>query len=200
MSSSGSAVQPAPRALDAARMLQHHSNSRAECQLDPCSRGARRPTVVLLTVVAARAALSFRSVLGMSRQLPGASVVSSPVVLFVIDGQQETLAMCALALLGMGLMTITAGSVEEGFERACLTQPDVIVVNDTHQALRRLTRQLREDARTREASLVVMPRPEPGSKDDADGAYDRIVAPSCAPGVLAFEIVEELKARGQRAP
>ena len=106
--------------------------------------------------------------------------------------------MCALALLGMGLMTITAGNVEEGFERACLTHPDVIVVNDTYRALRRLTRQLREDARTRKASLVVMPRPEPGSIGDADGAYDRIVAQSCAPDVLAFEILEELKARRRR--
>src|SRR6187397_3655654 len=116
-------------------------------------------------------------VLDMSPQLQGADAVNPPLVLFVIDEQQETLAMCALALMGMGLMSITADTVEEGFERACRTHPDVIVFNDTLRSLQRLTRQLREDARTREASLVVMPRPDHGSKSEADGAYDRILAP-----------------------
>ena len=118
--------------------------------------------------------------------------------MFVADEPQENLAMCALALMGMGLLTITSGNAE-AFERASLIHPDVVVAAGTHDALRRLTRQLREDPRTREARLVVMPGPEPGSQNDADGTYDRLMVPSCPPDVLALRILEVVEAGRRRA-
>ena len=134
----------------------------------------------------------------MLRQFPGADAVDQPVVLFVIDDRQETLALCALALMGMGLMAVTARSAEEGFERACLIHPDVVVLNGTHQAIRRLTRWLREDTRTCEAGLVVVPRTEPASEGDADG-YDRLLPQSCSADALAFDILDVLRERRGRA-
>ena len=135
----------------------------------------------------------------MSPQLRSPDAVTPPVVLFVTDEPQENLAFCALALMGMGLMTLTAGNAE-AYERASRIHPDVIVAAGTHYTLRNLTRQLRDDPRTREARLVVMPGPEPGSESDADGPYDRLIEPSCPPDVLALEILEALKTGRRWAP
>ena len=134
----------------------------------------------------------------MSPHLPSPDLVNPPIVLFVADEPQENLAFCALALMGMGLMTLTAGNAE-AYERASLIHPDVIVAAGTHYALRNLTRQLRDDPRTREARLVVMPGPEASSESNADGAYDRLIEPNCPPDVLAIEIVEVLRSGRRRA-
>ena len=132
----------------------------------------------------------------MLLQFPGADAVDQPVVLFVVDEElQETCSLCAIALMGMGLIPVTARSPDEGFERACLIHPDVVVVNGTYQDTRRFTRRLRDDVRTREAGLVVV---GPGSEGDADG-YDRLLPQSCPPEALAVDILDVLTARRMRA-
>ena len=56
-----------------------------------------------------------------------------PVVLLV-DDHEDTVAMYAYVLLAMGFQPVTAGSPDDGFERACRLQPDVVVADFTSPA------------------------------------------------------------------
>jgi two-component system, cell cycle response regulator DivK len=120
----------------------------------------------------------------------------SPVVLLV-DDHEDSAAMYAIGLLAMGLQPVTAATVEDGFERACRVQPDVVVadVGKAGTASLELTRRLRGDTRTRAARIIVLTGHAIGSmKDRARAAgCDRFLLKPCLPDVLAMEIYDVLK-------
>jgi hypothetical protein len=56
----------------------------------------------------------------------------------IVGDHQDSAAMYAIGLLAMGFQPLTANTAEEGFARACLFHPDVVVAypvtlhNDEH--------------------------------------------------------------------
>ena len=121
-----------------------------------------------------------------------------PVVLLV-DDHEDTVAMYAYVLLAMGFQPVTAGSPDDGFERACRLQPDVVVA-DVHLAGGsglELARRLREDARTRETGIIVLTGDGfTALKKKAHAAgCDRFILKPCLPDALALQIRDVLNRR-----
>ena len=121
-----------------------------------------------------------------------------PVVLLV-DDHEDSAAMYAISLLAMGFQPVTATTVEDGFERACRVQPDVVVADVTlaRASGLDLTRRLRGDARTRGARIIVLTgHAFGGMKEKAQAAgCDRFLVKPCLPDVLALEIRDVLNQR-----
>jgi CheY-like chemotaxis protein len=122
----------------------------------------------------------------------------SPIVLLV-DDHEDSAAMYAIGLLAMGFQPITAGTAEDGFERACRLKPDVIVADVSLAGMSGLdlTRRLRTDTRTRGAGIIVLTgHALGGMKDKAEAAgCDRFLVKPCLPDVLALEIRDVLHQR-----
>jgi len=112
-----------------------------------------------------------------------------PLVL-LIDTDQDTLALTALALFGMGFEVIAAQKPDEAFARAWANHPDVIV---TETRLARgeawdLIGRLRAAPRTREIPVVVLTGDAQAvTRDRARGAgCSALVVKPCAPDQLAM--------------
>ena len=122
----------------------------------------------------------------------------SPVVLLV-DDDEDSAAMYAIGLLAMGFQPVTVKTVEDGFERACHLQPDIVVVDVSLAGTSGLdlTHRLRGDFRTRDAGIIVLTGHLSGSMNNrAQGAgCDRFLAKPCPPDVLALEIRDVLNHR-----
>jgi DNA-binding response OmpR family regulator len=116
---------------------------------------------------------------------------TSPIVLLV-DDHEDSVAMYAIGLLAMGFQPVTATNAEDGFERACRLQPDVVVadVGLAGASGLDLTRRLRRDARTQGARIIVLTGHALGGvKKTAEAAgCDRFLVKPCLPDVLALEI------------
>jgi CheY-like chemotaxis protein len=118
----------------------------------------------------------------------------SPIVLLV-DDHEDSAAMYAIGLLATGFQPVTAGTAEDGFERACRFEPDVVVADLSHADISLdLTRRLRSDPRTRDARIIVLTSYAlDGIKDKAEAAgCDRFLVKPCLPDVLALEIRDVL--------
>jgi CheY-like chemotaxis protein len=122
----------------------------------------------------------------------------SPVVLLV-DDHEDSAAMYAIGLLAMGFQPVTAGTAEDGFDRACQLQPDVIAADVGLGGMSGLdlARRLRGDTRTRGAGIIVLTGHAFGRiKDKAEAAgCDRFLLKPCLPDVLALEIRDVLLQR-----
>jgi two-component system, cell cycle response regulator DivK len=123
---------------------------------------------------------------------------NSPVVL-IVDDHEDSLAMYSFGLLAMGFQPLTAETAEDAFLRACQFHPDVVVADVTLPGSSGLdlTRRLREDARTRDAGIIVLTGHAGASvKQQADDAgCDRFVLKPCLPDALACEIRDVLTER-----
>jgi CheY-like chemotaxis protein len=132
---------------------------------------------------------------------------SSPVVL-IVDDHQDSVAMYAFGLLAMGFQPVTAGTAAEAFGRACTCHPDVVVADVTVSGGSGLdlTRQLRQDARTKDTAIIVLTGQGGASvkREAADAGCDRVLLKPCMPDALAVEIRDVLVTRHppspQRAP
>jgi len=92
----------------------------------------------------------------MDRRHPR-NLPSRPLVL-IVEGHDDTRALYAIALMGMGFEVIASSESDDGYRRAWNTHPDIIV---TELALRQhdglaLLRELKDDARTRDIPVVVL--------------------------------------------
>jgi len=100
--------------------------------------------------------------------------------------------MYTIGLLAMGFQPVTAVTAEDGFERASLLKPDVVVADVSLAGMSGLdlTRRLRLDLRTRDARIIVLTGHAFGRiKDKAEAAgCDRFLVKPCLPDVLALEI------------
>jgi two-component system, cell cycle response regulator DivK len=123
---------------------------------------------------------------------------SSPVVL-IVDDHEDSLAMYAFGLLALGFQPITADTGEEALARACEFRPDVVVADVALPGISGLdlTRRLRQDARTRDAGIIVLTGAACASvKQQADDAgCDRFLLKPCMPDALAGEIREVIHHR-----
>src|SRR5688572_14496199 len=134
-------------------------------------------------------------VVNIEGSVPG----ESPIVVLLVDDHEDSAAMYAIGLLAMGFEPVTAETAEEGFERACRLNPDVVVadVNLAGSSGLELTRRLRSDTRTRDARIIVLTGHALGeAKDKAEAAgCDRFLMKPCLPDVLALEIRDVLHQR-----
>ena len=120
-----------------------------------------------------------------------------PIVLLV-DGHEDSAAMYAISLLAMGFEPVTAETADEAFYDACLLQPDVIVADVRLARDMDLMQQLRGDARTSAARIIVLTsEPSAVLKDSAAAAgCDRYLVKPCLPDILALEVQELLGHHG----
>jgi two-component system cell cycle response regulator DivK len=127
----------------------------------------------------------------------------SPIVL-IVDDHPDSLAMYAFGLLAMGFQAILAEDAEIGFARACRFQPDVVVADITHadNSGFDLTRRLRDDARTKNAGIIVLTGCmfDVAVEEAQDAGCDRFLLKPCPPDALALEIRDVLKVRDAAAP
>lgn len=119
----------------------------------------------------------------------------SPIVLLV-DDHEDSAAMYAIGLLAMGFQPVTASTAEDGFDRACRLEADVVVaaVNLAGTSGIELTRRLRRDSRTSGVRIIVLTSHSfCEMKDRAEAAgCDRFLMKPCLPDVLALEIRDVL--------
>lgn len=124
--------------------------------------------------------------------------LNSPVVLLV-DDHSDSVEMYTVGLLGLGFQPVSATNAEDGFTRACECRPDVIVADMSLPGASGLdlTRQLREDARTKHAGIIVLSGHAVGSvpQEATLAGCDRFLLKPCLPDVLALEIHELLVSR-----
>ena len=124
--------------------------------------------------------------------------LDSPVVLLV-DDHPDSVEMYAVGLLSTGFQPVIAQNAEEGFASACEFQPDVIVADITLPGASglELSRRLREDARTRDAAIIVLTGHglESTRQEASNAGCDRFLVKPCLPDALALEIREVLVKR-----
>jgi len=121
-----------------------------------------------------------------------------PPVVLIVDNHQDSLAMYAFGLLAMGLRAVTADNDQDGFDRACRLQPDVIVVDDALAggSAPAFIQRLREDPRTRHTTILVLSGNDSGTaKPTHSPGCDRVVLKPCEPDALAFEIQSAMAVR-----
>jgi response regulator RpfG family c-di-GMP phosphodiesterase len=102
----------------------------------------------------------------MDRRRPSNPPVR-PLVL-IVEGRDDTRALCSLALSSMGFDVITARDDPEASRRALETRPDIIVTDlqvPNHDGCQFL-RELREDPRTRDIPIVAGFFPKPCLLDE----------------------------------
>jgi CheY-like chemotaxis protein len=125
-----------------------------------------------------------------------------PVVLIVAD-DAELMAMYVFGLLAIGFQPVTAFSIEEALMRARHVRPDAVVADMMRSASSAvdLTRQLRAEAVTRDAAILILTdRPGPTGPSAFGAGCDRIVLKPCYPDALALAIQEALAARQTHPP
>jgi CheY-like chemotaxis protein len=124
-------------------------------------------------------------------------------VVLLVDDDQDSLAMYAFGLLAMGFQPVTAATGEEAFARACELRPDAVVAEASLPGISglALTQRLRNDARTKNAGIVVLTgHGEASIREQADAAgCDRFIVKPCLPDALAFEVRDVLVTRHRDA-
>jgi DNA-binding response OmpR family regulator len=125
----------------------------------------------------------------------------SPVALIVAD-HEDSAAMYAIFLLGRRFLAVTARTAQDGFNRACVVRPDIVIadmlLSDTSGL--ELTRRLRSDTRTKDAGIIVVAGHAVGSvREEANEAgCDRFLLKPVLPDVLDVEVVNLLRQRRGR--
>jgi two-component system, cell cycle response regulator DivK len=119
----------------------------------------------------------------------------SPVVLLV-DDHEDTVAMYAVGLFAHGFQPLTATDAGEAFSRACIHDPQVIVV-DLAMSVRTgfdLIHQLREAPRTQDIPIIVLTGLTLASvrQHAREAGCDRFLLKPCLPEALAAEIRDVL--------
>jgi CheY-like chemotaxis protein len=126
-----------------------------------------------------------------------------PVVLIVADDTEST-AMYVFGLLAIGFHPVTASAADdEALMRARQCRPDAVVVDITRSISSAvdLTRQLRADASTRDAAILILTDQPATTEQSAFAAgCDRIVLTPCYPDALALAIQGALAERNPRPP
>ena len=124
--------------------------------------------------------------------------VNSPVVLLV-DDHPDSVEMYTVSLLLMGFQAVSALNAEDGFTRACESHPDVVVTDMTLAGASGLDlmRRLRDDARTKDAGMILLTGHAAGStgQEANDAGCDRVVLKPCLPEDLAVQIRALIVAR-----
>lgn len=117
---------------------------------------------------------------------------SAPIVL-IVDDHEDSLAMYAFGLLAMGFQPITADTGEDALARASECRPDVVVADIALPGISGLdlARQLRRDARTKDAGIIVLTGQIGAAvRQQADAVgCDRFLLKPCMPDALAGEIL-----------
>ena len=121
-----------------------------------------------------------------------------PRVVVIVDDQEFSRATYALGLMAMGFYPTVAETVDEAFARACSCHPDAIVTNVTERgaSLLEFIRRVREDARTRDAAILVLAERANHLRQEAfEAGCDGFMLKPCSPDQLAVEIHGLLNAR-----
>jgi CheY-like chemotaxis protein len=124
---------------------------------------------------------------------------TGPPVVLLVDNHQDSLAMYAFALLALGFEPVVSQTAEDGFVRACQLHPAVIVTDVTLAGRSgiELTRQVRNDDRTRNTGVIVLTgRVFDSIETEArDAGCDRFLRKPCLPDALALAILDVISAR-----
>lgn len=128
--------------------------------------------------------------------------IRPPVVLIVADDAEST-AMYVFGLLAIGFHPVTASTADEALMRARQCRPDAVVADITRPGSSAvdLTRQLRADALTRDAAILILTdQPATTEQSAFEAGCDRIVLKPCYPDALALVIRGALAARNPQPP
>jgi CheY-like chemotaxis protein len=114
-----------------------------------------------------------------------------PIVL-IVDGHDETLALYALALSGMGFDVVAARNTEDAYHRARRTHPDIIVTEISHPMNDgwSFVDNLKHDTRTRDIPVVVLTghgQPSLRERSEREGCAATLLKP-CLPEQLALRL------------
>jgi CheY-like chemotaxis protein len=120
----------------------------------------------------------------------------APVVLLV-DNHRDSLAMYAIGLLAIGFEVVTAESADDAFVRARACHPDLIVADLWPLGISEqdFVRQLRNDARTKDARLIALTGDSTAGPRARAGGFDRFLLKPCEPDALAREVHDVLRQR-----
>jgi CheY-like chemotaxis protein len=126
-----------------------------------------------------------------------------PLVLLV-DGHQDTLALHAIALSGMGFEVMASIDAAEAFGRAWKNQPDVIALDLVIRGTSgwELLAHLKSEARTRDIPIVAVTADahvETRERARREGCAALIVKP-CVPDRLAVTLRDVLSSSFAHAP
>ena len=124
-----------------------------------------------------------------------------PLVL-IVDSHDDSRALYALALSGMGFDVVPASDSEDGYYRAWTTHPDIIVTELSITPIDGWTfvRDLKDDPRTRDIPVVILTGHSQASvreQAEREGCAALFLKP-CLPEQLAVGLRELL--RPQSAP
>jgi CheY-like chemotaxis protein len=133
----------------------------------------------------------------MERRLPHSPPVR-PVVL-IVESHEDTRALYAIALSGMGFEVIAEGNCANAYGRAWKAHPDVIVTDLTLRQLDgwELLRDLKQDPRTRDIPVVVITadsQPVVRERVERERGAACLLKP-CLPDALASELRHVLAER-----
>src|SRR6266567_2660882 len=125
-----------------------------------------------------------------------------PLVL-IVDGHEDTRALYALALSGMGFDVMPASDSEDGYFRAWTTHPDVIVTEVAITPIDGWTfvRDLKDDPRTRDIPVVILTGHGEASvreRAEREGCSALFVKP-CLPEQLAVGLRDLVQRNGSAA-
>ena len=135
----------------------------------------------------------------MERRFPH-NPPARPVVL-IVESHEDTRALYAIALSGMGFEVIAEGNCANAYGRAWKAHPDVIVTDLTLRQLDgwELLRDLKQDPRTRDIPVVVITadsQPVVRERVERERGAACLLKP-CLPDALASELRHVL---AERAP
>jgi two-component system cell cycle response regulator DivK len=130
-------------------------------------------------------------------------MISSPVVVLLVDDHEDTVTMYAVGLSALGFQPVTATDVADAFERACTCGPRVIVADLSLSVLSGfdLMHRLRADTRTRDIPIIVLTGLTLASvrQQAREAGCDRFLLKPCLPDALAGEIRDVLLAGQETA-
>jgi len=117
----------------------------------------------------------------------------------LIDDHLDSVEMYAMYLRVEGFHPLSASNADEGFARACVCHPDVIVADlwlPDGSGLE-LTRRLRADRRTTDVGIIMLTADAGGPVQEQAIAAgcDRFLVKPCVPDALALEIRKVLHDR-----
>jgi DNA-binding response OmpR family regulator len=117
----------------------------------------------------------------------------------IVDDDGDTRDMYTVALSIMGFEAVAAANAEEAFGQARAVRPDAIVTDVTLPGLSGLdlARQLRGDARTADAGIILLSGHCSESKQQRarEAGCDRYLVKPCLPDTLVLEIRSVLASR-----